>query len=430
MEKVQFHQHVMSVQDLINRYKNKELGLEPGFQRSSVWGGRDRERLIDSILHNYPLPSIFLYRREEEGKICYDVIDGKQRIESILMFVGEKRGNRFETKTCLPDQEEERRVDWATLKNEQKQHLITGYQLHIIEVAGELSDIIDLFVRINSTGKALTRAEKDHAKYYNSPFLKEASSLAKRWEPYLLHEKILSPRQISRMKHVELVCELIVSVEQRDVIDKKRAVDTAMVQNSIKGRNLNKSVSDARRSLQAVKRIFPNLRKTRLRKISDFYSLVILVRKFDGEGFILTDKHQNHLADNLLAAFSTCVDKVSNHYNRLEEISSEEELYRSYLATVQANSDGLRNRRGREKILRGILESLFQKKDSDRHFSPEQRRILWNSTDERKCSECSIELRWEYLTIDHINPHAKGGRTALDNAALMCRSCNSRKGSR
>src|SRR5258705_11447420 len=90
-----------TVTDIQNLYEDNLLNLEPGFQRQSVWSERDRAKLIDSILRNYPLPAIFLYRREEEGCIYYDVIDGKQRIESVLMFMGEMRG-RFPVRTQLP----------------------------------------------------------------------------------------------------------------------------------------------------------------------------------------------------------------------------------------------------------------------------------------------------------------------------------------
>lgn len=54
-----------SVLDLINLYDHGHLNLEPGFQRQSVWYERDRAKLIDSILRNYPLPAIFLYKRQE-----------------------------------------------------------------------------------------------------------------------------------------------------------------------------------------------------------------------------------------------------------------------------------------------------------------------------------------------------------------------------
>ena len=424
MGKINFDPQEMTVETLIDRYKKKRLRLEPVFQRLSTWNNRDRERLIDSILRNYPLPSIFLYRQEEEGEIYYDVIDGKQRIESILMFVGKKRG-RFTINSNLPGEEEERKIDWNTLKKEQKQPLINGYKIQITEVTGDLDDIINLFVSINSTGKALTKAEIRNAEYHNRQLLKEASNLSKKQRRYL--RKILSPTQISRMKDVELICELIVSAAKQDVINKKIAVDKAIAQDSIKGRDLRKATLDTERALKNAEKIFPNLPKTRFQKISDFYSLSVLLQKFARENLVLTE---NELADDFLVAFSTQVDEISDRHKRLGEISSEEELYRSYLTTVRGNSDGLDNRRKREKILSGVLESLFQKKDKKRYFSPEQRRILWNSTDEHKCSKCDIELRWEDFTIDHINPHSKGGRTALNNAGLMCRSCNSRKGSR
>ena len=424
MGKIDFDPQEITVETLIDRYRKKQLRLEPVFQRLSVWKGRDRERLIDSILRNYPLPSIFLYRQEEEGEIYYDVIDGKQRIESILMFVGEKRG-RFTINSNLPGEEEEREIGWNTLKKEKKQPLINGYKVQITEVSGDLEDIISLFVSINSTGKALTKAEVRNAEYHNRPLLEAARDLSKKHKRYL--RKIFSSTQISRMKDVELICELIVSAAEQAVINKKEAVDRAIARDSIKGRDLRKAALETERALKNIEKIFPNLPKTRFQKISDFYSLSVLIQKFARENLVLAE---NELADDFLVAFSTQVDKINDRHKRLEEISSEEELYRSYLATVRGNSDGLDNRRKREQILRGVLESLFQKKDKERYFSQEQRRILWNSTDERKCAECGTKLRWEDFTIDHINPHSKGGRTALDNAVLMCRSCNSRKGNR
>lgn len=52
--------------------------------------------------------------------------------------------------------------DWSFLKTKHqgKHHLFLTYKVQTAEVAGELSDIIDLFVRINSTGKPLTSGEK------------------------------------------------------------------------------------------------------------------------------------------------------------------------------------------------------------------------------------------------------------------------------
>ena len=56
--------------------------------------------------------------------------------------------------------------------------------------------------------------------------------------------------------------------------------------------------------------------------------------------------------------------------------------------------------------------------------------MIWSTTAERSCQNCQRVLTWDDFTIDHINPHSKGGRSDLANAALMCRRCNSSKGNR
>src|SRR5574337_454492 len=174
MSDIQHHVYQKTVQDLVHLYRSGLLNLSPGFQRDSVWTTRDRSKLVDSMLRRWPIPAIFLYRRQVDGEIVYDVIDGKQRIESIFRFMGELRGDRFGTKIQLSGEEGPEWVDWKTLCRQRKQHVITGYSLSTIEVDGELGEIIDLFVRINSTGKSLSAAEKRHARFYNSAFLREA----------------------------------------------------------------------------------------------------------------------------------------------------------------------------------------------------------------------------------------------------------------
>ena len=418
-----------SILDLKNLYDDGNLNLEPGFQRQSVWNERDRAKLIDSILRNYPLPTIFLYRRQEAGKLLFDVIDGKQRLESVFMFTGAMRG-RFGTRTQLPDADSVEWIDWSVLKRRGLEYLVTGYEIPVIEVDGEIGDIINVFVRINSTGKALTRQEQRHARYYNSPFLKEAARLANRFESYLLSNGIFSQGQLSRMKHIELMCELMLSMVQGDVLNKKTALDRVMATRSFDGRQLSKASRMVTTTLNRIRRMFPHLKTTRLRQVTDFYTLAVLIGKFEQEGMILTNRRLNQLAWDLLQMLAARVDEVRELQRKAKGARADQELYRDYLLTVSQMTDDVAQRRKREHILRGILGSLFARKDSQRGFSSEQRRIIWNTAANRVCTKCSCKLTWEDFTIDHINPYSKGGKSQLTNAALMCRKHNSAKGNR
>ena len=48
----------------------------------------------------------------------------------------------------------------------------------------------------------------------------------------------------------------------------------------------------------------------------------------------------------------------------------------------------------------------------------------------QKCAGCCTELPPWNMTIDHIEPKAKGGGNCIDNLQLLCSPCNSKKGSR
>ena len=67
--------------------KTGQLNLEPPYQRKSVWTLKDRKFFLDTIFRNYPCPAVFIHKvTDEEGKTTYNVVDGKQRLQTILMF--------------------------------------------------------------------------------------------------------------------------------------------------------------------------------------------------------------------------------------------------------------------------------------------------------------------------------------------------------
>jgi hypothetical protein len=63
-----------------------DLNLNPSYQRGDVWPTSDAQRLIESIVRGIPLPSIIILKPNKSKKI--EVVDGKQRLTSILRFIG------------------------------------------------------------------------------------------------------------------------------------------------------------------------------------------------------------------------------------------------------------------------------------------------------------------------------------------------------
>jgi 5-methylcytosine-specific restriction endonuclease McrA len=96
---------------------------------------------------------------------------------------------------------------------------------------------------------------------------------------------------------------------------------------------------------------------------------------------------------------------------------------------IQSILHGFPSKR-RGENLREPLAPVFASKDDHRRFSPEVRRILWNSVEKKICSVCADPLDWSSFHVDHVNAHSRGGRTALANAALICPTCNAKKGAR
>lgn len=398
-----------------------------------MWSKSDRQNLIRSLLEGYPTPSIFLYKnRNERGEEVYDVIDGKQRLESILFFqgVGRFRSGRFSLRTKVDPADRPTEWDWRKIRKRGHEHLLMGYKIQTVGFSGEFPDVVELFLRINSTGKKLAGAEKRHAHYYASRLLRRAGRLAELWRYYFVTHGVLSVAQITRMKDTELVCELLASIYHEGPINKKTELDRIIGGQSIDGRSLQHCVQEFGCAMRLVKRLFPNIQSTRFANTADFYSLFLVVWDLYRHRCVLTDRARNAQAEQLLAWLSNGVDQVRQQQRRVEGVQPEQGLFRDYLLTVKGDTDSEATRKRRADILSQLFGGLFERKDAQRLFTPEQRRLIWNSDEAKKCRRCGEILSWNNFTIDHVRPWARGGLTVSQNAALMCRRCNARKGTR
>lgn len=323
-------------------------------------------------------------------------------------------------------------VGWSDLDRATKNAFLTA-KLPTIEVEGEFSEIVDLFVRINSTGARLTGQEKRHAQYFRSATLKAAQRVAEEHKPFLVRNRVLSESQIQRMKHVELITELLLAVASGTHLNKKTKIDEIIRGDAMDPRDLREASVGLKRALKLVGTILPDLKTTRLRQMADFYSLVMLVSGYRAENRSITahDSSRNALAGELLRDFARGVDEVADQIRKGKGVTALQEPFRNYLMTVREGTDTSAQRRAREKILREVLDGVFDELDPRRGFNAVQRRILWHASAKKRCSICREQIRrWEDLAIDHIEPYIRGGRTDLANGAIAHRGCNAAKGAR
>jgi hypothetical protein len=73
-----------STAELIRLHQDREILIQPAFQRMFRWTQAQQSRFIESMLLGLPVPQIVLFQREDG---VLELIDGLQRVSSIIRFV-------------------------------------------------------------------------------------------------------------------------------------------------------------------------------------------------------------------------------------------------------------------------------------------------------------------------------------------------------
>ena len=187
---------------LLSLRKYGQLDLDPPYQRKSVWTLREKRRFLDTVLRNYPSPAIFLHRSlDDEGNPTYHVVDGKQRLTTILDFA--------DNKIRLADDFGDSRLDrqnWKGLAEYPKvRKTFWGYQL-TVEFIDDVHEplVRDIFSRLNQNSRKLERQELRHARFdgWLINFV-ESEAEAARWKAL----KVSTSARSRRMTDAQILLE-------------------------------------------------------------------------------------------------------------------------------------------------------------------------------------------------------------------------------
>jgi len=345
-----FQPQIYRINDLLGWSDRSELVLSPNFQRRRVWTRQGKSYLIDSIIRGMPIPQFFVRElvHTKERRTVREVVDGQQRISTILDFIDGKF-------TILPSHSKElARTPYASLP-ESIQQAILFYPLSV-NIINTTNDavLLDVFSRINAYSIPLNRPEKLNAKYTGA-FKNTIHEIARRHLAFWTRARMLTPQSIARMGDVDFVSDLVVTMvdglqNQKNKVEAfyKRYDDEFPFADQV-SQNFAATLELTERCLGVA------IEETEFRRPALFYSLFAAVYDVAfGFGYPAT-RQPNGFNENAAPAIRDGLQALS------DAIAAEETpaKYVAFVAATLRSTDKIAQRTSRDAVIRPLVAAAF-----------------------------------------------------------------------
>lgn len=370
---MKIEQKKIFIREVVNSYSDDaELGvhgyggkldIRPSYQREFVYGDKDRKAVINTVLHGFPLNTMYWMVRDDG---TFEVLDGQQRIISIAQFYNGDfsiliDGNPYYFHTLTDDEKEK----------------FLNYPLDVYFCQGSDRERLDWFQTINIVGKQLSNQEIRNA-VYNGPWVTDAKRyFSKNGGPaYDIGKNYLSGSVI-RQDYLEKAIEWKADADGVASIEDYMSIH-------VNDKNAIALWQYFQNVISWITGIFPKYDKAM--KGIEWGKLY---NKYPNKDYQGNDYDARELAKHVL--------ELQND----EEVQSAKGIY-LYLLT------------GEEKHL------------NLRQFSDKDKQRKYNEIG-GICPDCGKHFEFNEMEGDHIIPWHDGGKTEYSNLNMLCKHCNRTK---
>lgn len=183
-----------------------KLDIRPPYQREFIYNNEQREKVIETVMHGYPLNTMYWAKRKDG---TFEIIDGQQRTMSICQYVNNEFSYMFRTFKGLQEDEKEK---------------ILKYKLFVYICDGTDSEKLKWFETINIAGAELTKQELRNAVYAGKWITSAKSYFSKtNCAAYNIGSKYLNG-EMKRQVYLETAIKWISGAKKDDEIKDYMAV--------------------------------------------------------------------------------------------------------------------------------------------------------------------------------------------------------------
>lgn len=443
-----------SIEDISRVMTRRKFLVRPSYQRAEVINLPKASSIIESILLGIALPVIFVYKRLNGVS---EVIDGQQRILTILSYIGndymneegvsvkpKNSGFTLRTPKILREYTGKK---FSQLPPD-AQDKILDFELFVVSIEEKLNpefDPIDLFIRLNDKPYPI----KEHSfEMWNSWADKDIitaikSEVAKEKEWFYVRSSDRKNYR-DRMENEEIYTSLIYLNYKLKHDKKSKLLDIFQKENRLNARigykkNISHLISEASSSEEVKKKFLDEIKQ-----IKSFIKKI----KF----LLINDNVTNQNVPSLL---KENLDKILNALERKTFRRTFQDFYILWYIIAPISLEILKlNRHDIAKNLtdlivysknipeedsNGIGYRNFVKKVSELHnkYAIEQRKITLSDVDIKKLltrqnNMCPISNSPLYfgddIEVDHIIPLALGGKDEHSNLQITHKDSNRSKG--